>query len=248
MIEKTKGFIIKRKVYRDTSLLLTVYSYDFGKIEGIVKGVRKIEDYGRYDGIIDLFSNYEVVFYPRKSKFALFVQFYLIESYWNIIKKYDNFSTVCSGIELLNYMTQPYENNTDIYNLLMFFLNESSSRERDVIFYAFIVKLLKFTGFSPQINKCFKCQNKIQYRGYFSVREGVLVCPKCSFKENDLVPISSGMIKSINFLERESYDNIKRLVLTRQVKEELGKVISEFVSYHISFVPRSWQANKIGVG
>ncbi len=247
MIEKTRGFIIKRKVYRDTSLLLTVYTCDFGKIEGIVKGVRRMEDYGRYDGIIDLFSNYEVVFYPRKSSLALFVQFYLMESYWDIINEYPNFSMVCSGIELLDYITQPYEANLQVYNLLTFFLNEFSSNKRDVIFYAFIIKLLKFSGFNPQINRCFKCQNKIQYRGYFSVQEGALVCSKCSLKEGNLVPVSSGTIKSINFLERAPYANIKRLLLAREIREELRKIIFEFVSYHISFIPRSWQKNKAGV-
>ncbi|OQX83394.1 MAG: hypothetical protein B6D53_02575, partial [Candidatus Omnitrophica bacterium 4484_49] len=45
MIEKTQGYIIARKIYRDTSLLLKIYTREFGKIEGIVKGVRKIDDY-----------------------------------------------------------------------------------------------------------------------------------------------------------------------------------------------------------
>ena len=247
MIEKTRGFIIKRKVYRDTSLLLTVYTRDFGKIEGIVKGARRMEDYGRYDGIIDLFSNYEIVFYPRKSSLALFVQFYLMESYWDIIKEYPDFSMVCSGIELLDYITQPYEANFQIYNLLAFFLNEFYSQRRDVVFYAFIIKLLKFSGFNPQINRCFKCRNKIQYRGYFSVQKGVLVCLKCGLKEDNLIPVSSGAVKSINFLERASYANIKRLLLAPDIEEEIRKIIVKFVSYHISFIPKSWQKNEAGV-
>ncbi|MDP8216940.1 MAG: DNA repair protein RecO [Candidatus Kaelpia imicola] len=240
MIEKTKAFIINRRVYRDTSLLLTLYSYDFGKIEGIVKGVRKIEDYGRYDGVLDLFSNYEVVFYPRKSKFALFVQFYLLNSYWESIRDYSKFSTLCSAIELLNYVMQPYEDNKDVYGLIDFLLSEISANRTDIVFYTFLIKLLKFSGFSPQINECINCAEKIEYKGYLSISEGALYCSECGSKRRGLTPVSSGVIKSINFLKDESYVNIKRFLFTPKVRIDLENIIAKFLKYHISFSSKSW--------
>ncbi len=247
MIEKSRGFIIKRRVYRDTSLILTLYSYDFGKIEGIVKGVRRIEDYGRYDGAIDLFSNYEVVFYPKRSNFALFVQFYLLKSSWQIIQDYERFSSVCSGIELLDYIMQPNEVNVDVYELLEFFLSGISEGKEEVIFFSFVIKLLKFAGFSPQLNACLKCGSKIYQRGFFSVPEGSLICPGCISNRKELIPLSSGVLKSINYLERESYSNIRRFALTPVLKQELGRIIFDFISYHISFIPRGLEEIKAGV-
>ena len=240
MIEKTKAFIINRRVYRDTSLLLTLYSYDFGKIEGIVKGVRKIQDYGRYDGILNLFSSYEVVFYPRKSKFSLFVQFYLLNSYWDSIRDYSKFSTLCSAIELLNHIMQPYEDNKDVYNLIDFLLNEISTDRTDIVFYTFLLKLLKFSGFSPQINECINCSKKIEYKGYLSISEGALYCSKCSSKRSGLTSISSGVIKSINFLKDEPYANIKRFLFTSQVRIDLENIIAKFLEYHLAFTSKSW--------
>ncbi len=240
MIEKTKAFIISRRIYRDTSLLLTLYSHDFGKIEGIVKGVRKIEDYGRYDGSLDLFSNYEVVFYPRKSKFALFVQFYLLESYWESIRDYSKFSTLCAAIELLNHIMQPYQINRDIYELINFLFEEISTNKTDIIFYAFLIKLLKFSGFSPQLNGCINCNEKINYGGYLSISEGALYCLKCGREKGGLISISPGVIKSINFLEDESFDNIKRFLFTSKVRMDLESIIVKFLEYHLSFSSKSW--------
>ncbi|MDD5614121.1 MAG: DNA repair protein RecO [Candidatus Omnitrophica bacterium] len=241
MIEKTRGYITKRKIYRDTSLLLTIYSYDYGKIEGIAKGARKIDDYGRYDGILDLFSEYEVVFYPRRQRLALFVQFYQLDSFWEHIRDYEKFVTICTAMELLNYIAQPYEQNHQIYNLLEFFLKEVAVEKTDIIFCAFVIKLLKFSGFSPQIDECLKCKNKIDYHGGFSVSEGSLFCLKCGGGKPGLIPVSSGTIKSINFLKEESYSNIKRFELAPKIKSELEGIIAQFMHYQISFLPRLWQ-------
>ncbi len=240
MIEKTRGFIIRRKVYRDTSLLLTIYTSDFGKIEGLVKGVRKIEDYGRYDGVVDLFSNYEVILYPRRTGLSLFVQFYLLDSYWDIIRDYSKFNIICSGIELLNYIMQPFDTNIKVYNLLASFLKAMSQSRREVMFYAFIIKLLKFSGFNPRINECLKCGDKIYSRGYFSNSEGGLLCPKCAFKESDLLDLSPGTVKTLNFIEQESYLKSSKLFLSPEVKRELETLLYNFICYHISFIPRGW--------
>jgi DNA repair protein RecO (recombination protein O) len=242
MIEKTKAFIINRKIYRDTSLLLTLYSYDFGKVEGIVKGVRKIEDYGRYDGILDLFSNYEVVFYPRKSSFALFVQFYLLESYWETIRNYNKFSILAAAVELLDHIMQPYQANREVYQLIDFLFKEISKDKADIVFYAFLIKLLKSSGFSPQIDQCISCNKKMTDGGYFSISDGVLYCLKCGRGRGrgGLISLSSGVVKSINFLKDESFDNIKRFLFTSKVRMDLKSVITRFLEYHLSFNTKSW--------
>ena len=114
MIEKSKAFIIRRKIYRDTSLILKVYTDNFGKVEGIVKGIRKIEDYGRYDGLIEFLSNYETIFYRRRSGRALFVQFHLLNSYGEVFENYYRFVLCCSALEFLDYIMQPYEKNIEV--------------------------------------------------------------------------------------------------------------------------------------
>lgn len=245
MIVKSDGFIIGRKIYRDSSLLLKFYSYDFGKVEGIVKGIRKIEDYGRYDGLITLFSNYEAVFYRRESNFALFTQFYLLNSYWKIVEDYKTFTLACLGLELLDYIMQPYETNIKVYQLLEFFLTRLSQLPKEsesIIFCTFLIKLLKYSGFNPQINECITCRNRISQAGYFLPSAGGMFCEKCKSKENVYLEITAGTIKYINYLQGQSYSEIGRLRVSKNVKQELNELLYSFICYHICFLSKSWQS------
>ena len=239
MIEKTCGFIISRKFYRDTSLILKIYTRDFGKIEGIAKGVRKIEDYGRYDGLLNLFCEYEVIFYRRRSDLKLFVQFYLLNSWWELTRDYNTFCIASSGFEFLNYIMPPEQPSRAIYELTGEFLKWIIKGSPETFYYAFVLKLLKFSGFNPRIDCCLICGKKIFPDAYFSIYDGGIICARCKKSNNDLQPISPGVIKSIIFLEQKPWDDISRLRLTPDVKEELHRLLKDFIGFHLNYTPRA---------
>lgn len=244
MIAKSRGFVIKRDIFRDTSLLLKMYTLDFGKVEGIVKGVRTMQGYARYDGMIDLLSHYEVVFYPKQSRLALFVQFHLLDSYSQIFQDYSKFSLSCSGLQLLDYIMQPYQTNPDIYQLLEVFLQELSEVENSqgvIAFYAFVIKLLKYSGFNPQIDECLKCKSRVRRQGYFSVSEGGLICRKCKEEVKDSFGVTPGVISYLNYLEAEPYSRIRKLKMSLSLERELAEILGKFLSYHVCFLPASWE-------
>jgi DNA repair protein RecO (recombination protein O) len=241
MIEKTHGYIISRRIYRDTSLVLKIYTRDFGKLEGIVKGVRKIESYGRYDGLIDLFSEYEVVFYRRRSDLKLFVQFYLLNSYWELTQDYRAFYIANSGFELLDFVMPPEQPNKDVYELIEDFLSHLIKKSSDSYYYSFLLKLLKFSGFKPHIDECLSCRKKVFKKGYFSVSEGGLICFQCKDGRRNLRAVSPGVIRSIIFLEQKPWADVIRLKLTPEVKKELYNLLKDFVGFHLNYIPRTWE-------
>ena len=241
MIEKTQGYIISRKIYRDTSLLLKIYTREFGKIEGIVKGVRKIDDYGRYDGLLDLFSEYEVVFYRRRrSELKLFVQFYLLNSCWDFTRDYKIFCVLSSGFEFLDFIMPWEQPSGKVYELIGEFLNCLDVRSVESYYYAFLFKLLKLSGFNPQIDECILCGEKVLGEAYFSIHEGGLICSRCKDRIRNLRKLSPGVIKSINFLEQEPWINVSRLKLSTEVKRELKKLVRDFIGFHLDYIPRTW--------
>ena len=61
---KTQAFVLKTKPYRDTSLLAYFYTKDFGKINGIVKGIRDTR--ARFGGMLEPFSLNEILFYRKR--------------------------------------------------------------------------------------------------------------------------------------------------------------------------------------
>ena len=65
-IQKTRSFILNREDIRETSVLLTAYTEDFGKIRLISKGVRSPEQ--KFISAYELFALDDIVFYEKKKK------------------------------------------------------------------------------------------------------------------------------------------------------------------------------------
>ena len=64
-IHKTEALILNRRDFRETSLIVDFYSRDFGRISGILKGIRA--DLKKFASPIEPFSLNEIVFYRSKS-------------------------------------------------------------------------------------------------------------------------------------------------------------------------------------
>ena len=64
-IQKSEAIVLRSQDLRETSLIITFYTKDFGKIKGIVRGVRGPHaQYG--GGSLEIFAHDEIVFYERK--------------------------------------------------------------------------------------------------------------------------------------------------------------------------------------
>ena len=61
---KNQAFILKTQDYRDTSILGDLYTKDYGRIRGIVKGIRDTR--ARFGSTLEPFSLNEILFYRRR--------------------------------------------------------------------------------------------------------------------------------------------------------------------------------------
>lgn len=63
------GFVIHSRPYRDTSLLLDLFTQDYGRIRAVAKGVRRSDKAGR--GILQLFQPLTLQFYGKRDLLGL---------------------------------------------------------------------------------------------------------------------------------------------------------------------------------
>jgi len=64
-IEKAQALVLRKRDFRETSLIVDFYSREFGKISGLLKGVRS--DPGKFGSNLEFFSLNEFVFYRKSS-------------------------------------------------------------------------------------------------------------------------------------------------------------------------------------
>ena len=153
-IHKTQGFILRREDIRETSILLTVYSRDFGKLKLISKGARSPEQ--RFVSAYELFALDEIIFYEKKKKNVfLLSQCELIDFSPRIRESLERISYASYFIELLDAVTPFGEKNTSLYGLLekgILFLSEGASPKRAARI--FEIKLLSILGIMPELASC----------------------------------------------------------------------------------------------
>ncbi|UDQ97034.1 DNA repair protein RecO [Lentisphaerota bacterium WC36G] len=99
--------ILSRHDYGDDSLIFNAFSADYGKLDFIKKGAKKVNK-KRHSSTIDLFNVYEVSFKLRDEGLIANASFELIDTFQGVAKNYRAFE-FCSQIAKFISL------NTDIY-------------------------------------------------------------------------------------------------------------------------------------
>lgn len=148
-IQKTEAILLKKKDFRETSLILTFFTKDFGKIDGIIKGARGSRPRGDANPIF--FSLDQVVFYEKKKGgISIISQCETQEVFLNILKEWGRASSAYYILELADVFTEPGDRSEKVFeSLYNGFRSLDDGKEAESITRLFEIKLLAAVGFWP---------------------------------------------------------------------------------------------------
>lgn len=233
-IQKSQAILLRRQNLRETSLILTFYTKDFGKIKGIVRGVRG--PHAQYGGsCLEIFAHDEMVFYERKrSEYYTVSQCDLLEFFFPIRESLERLAYATYMIELLDSVTNLADKNVEVFELLLNSLKllsgESSPKRVTRIFE---IKLLHQLGLMPELGHCANCANAIQAKGSFSLRAGGLLCEACIASDKEALSIMPGTVRFIEHIRSSSFEKVARVKVSAAVGKELEYILRKFLDYHI---------------
>ncbi len=246
---KTQAFILKTQDYRDTSILGDFYTRDFGKIKGIVKGVRDAR--GRFGSTLEPFSLNEILFYKRKRGGDLHqvTQVELRDLFPKLREDLERLSYASYFIQLVNELVEVEDANPKIFDLLndsFGFLATGASPKRCAR--VFELKLFEVLGLMPEITACVNCQKENPDPAYFNVALGGIHCQGCrphsgnngaSAVSGTSIPISRGALNFLRHVRRSEVGGLHRVKVAQEVGEELEKILRRFVDFHLVHKLRS---------
>jgi len=148
-IQKTEAILLKKKDFRETSFILTFFTKDFGKVDGIIKGARGARPRGDANPIF--FSLDQIVFYEKKSRgISIISQCETQEVFLNILKEWSRAASAYYMLELTDVFTEPEGKSEEVFdNLYHSFKSLDSGKETGSITRLFEIKLLMAQGFWP---------------------------------------------------------------------------------------------------
>jgi len=240
MIQKTEAILLKRQDLRETSLLLTFYTSGFGKIQGVMKGMRG-QHKGQYNASPQLFSLNDIVFYERKNRDIYTVSHCDLNHFFGEIREsLEKTSYASYFIELIDSLTPIGEVNEGMYELLengLKFLCGSSSTKR--IARIFEIKLLDLLGLMPGLKSCILCDSTLIENARFSLKNSGVICKRCFAKEKDGFTISIGTINFMEHINRSDWTMVSRIKVAKDVGRQVEGLLQSFLNYHLHLKPKS---------
>ncbi|MCX5686359.1 MAG: DNA repair protein RecO [Candidatus Omnitrophica bacterium] len=236
-IQKSEGIILRKQDLRETSLILNIYTRDFGKIKGIVRGVRGSRAQGLAvgGGSLEVFAHDEIVFYERKQSDIYTVsQCDLLDFFYPIRGSLEKLAYASYIVELVDSVTALGDKNIEVFDLLLNSLKllsgESSSRRVTRIFE---IKLLHLLGLMPTLELCASCGLRVDASARFSFRHGGLICGACLASDNQARPILQGTVKFIEHIRTSPFEKVARVKVASEVGRELEGILRKFLDFHI---------------
>ena len=244
---KPLAFVLNTQDYRDTSLLGDFYTKDYGRIRGIVKGIRDTR--ARFGSTLEPFSLNEILFYRRRKggDLHLISQVELVDLFPDVREDLESLAAASYCTELVKELVEGEEPSPGIFELMhdaIKFLSSGASAKRACRI--FEVKLFDLLGLVPEVKECVFCRTAPQGAVYFNVRAGGLVCESCAGKhragarrvasaQNDTsAPVSRGMLNFLDHVKRVPFSGLRPVKVSQEVGEELEKILRRFTDFHLS--------------
>ncbi len=229
MILKTIGFILRAIKFRESDLILTVLSRDYGKISLIAKGARRTES--KFGAALDLLTLSELVFYDAEN-LKLLKEASIIEDYRAIKSDYERLTLALHTAHLLNQLVEEHHPDRTIFEFLQGFFGELSSvKNLELAAVAVKLKLMRALGIAPRLSSCARGRHRLTDELWFSPQSGGLVCAACH-QAGD-TRLSPRLAHNLKMLLGLSWDKLDRLTLSEDEITLAHRLLDEFMGFHL---------------
>lgn len=230
----TEGFIFKKEDIGEADRIYSIYTRDFGKIEILGKGIRKIS--AKLRSAMELFSFSKVEFIKGKKGKRL-TDAFLIERFSNIRNDLKRLKIAFKISKLLDSLIKGEEKDERILELILetfYKLNDYFFPEnlKKTIFYYFFWNILNLLGYGPQVDICILCQRKVKTPpSFFSFKEKGFLCSNCGKKEKKEVKIERDSVKLIKIFLNRDLGILERIRIKKKILSDLKDFSEKYLEF-----------------
>ncbi len=231
------GVVLQIKNFQESDKLISFYSREYGKIEVLVRGCRKIKS--KLAPIVsEPFALLNLKVVKGKSHYHL-IGGEVKERFRDILGSYEKISQINILFLRINNLLKLKKPDSKILFLINKFLrkvSQSPQKKIQIISSAFLIKFLSFLGYRPEIKHCLVCQEKPRGKElFFDLDKGGIVCLKHNSAEDqkqEKIKISQGVLQILQKLLYKDFDFLQKENFIAVDLEIVQKVIGEFYRWH----------------
>lgn len=231
-IVKSEAIVLNKINYGDSSMIVSLYTKDFGKLSVILKGVRSPKS--KLGLAVDPLNHITTVFYKKDSReVQLLSSADIIAHFPRIKNNLEDLKYALAILELLQKLVPEHEQNLRLFAGVqrILFLLDSSDEPAQILFGRFMIFFLTELGYQIQLDTCLNCEKQISDKfdvGY-NFNLGIL-CEECREIYADSFYIKKELFIYLNCLKHNrKVENPEQEMLDSSIR-----FLEKYLKYHHS--------------
>lgn len=233
-IQSVEGIILRRRPFRETSLIVTLFTREQGKIKILCKGVRKGKTL--LAAVFEPLSHVHVVYYEKlRSDIHLMKEASLIHSFAALKARLEAYGYASYFSELLDTLFESHGKSPEVFDIFLSAMTLLESEEPKKVARIFEAKLFQSLGWFPLLDRCSICGEKSVEKSYFSARQGGIVCPFCNRQVAGSFVVARATLQTIGYYNKVPFDQAVRIGIAPNVEREMAKISEKFLRHRLEY-------------
>jgi DNA repair protein RecO (recombination protein O) len=238
--EKANAIVIRVIDFSESSLIVTLFTREFGKIGALAKGGKRLK--GPFESALDLLALCRIVFLRKTSDaLDLLTEAKLLRRFRPHGRDLVNLYSGYYVAELLGELTDQYDPHPELFDLADETLASLAAGEPaagNVM--RFELGLLRILGHTPSLDTCAECGAAVTASGRvaFGLIDGGVLCNRCRAGKKQVALVSPGMIKTMAQFADPDTQTWQRMEITPSIMGELRGVLNHYLTNLLGHKPR----------
>ncbi len=230
-IVKAEAIVLRKTNFKDSSLIVQLYTKQFGRISALLKGARSSKS--KIGSKVDVLNHTEIVLYKKEERELHLVTQANLKNYFpNIKEDFEKLKYASAICELILNLIPENENNDRIFRGLIKIISLLDKKESDpqILFARFFLFFIKEIGYEISTEKCVQCGAILHSseKNAFNYDEGI-ICPKCYNEQILSYKLSSELFELFDCLStRKKINSVNRKNINNVIF-----ILEKFLTYHI---------------
>ena len=232
---RTKGFVFKKDDRAEANKSFSVFTEDYGRVEIVGRGIRKINS--KLRGGIDIFCLSEIEFIQGKAQ-KILTDAVFKNRFGTILKDLEKLKTANKIAEVIDDFVRGQEKDKKIWDLSNDIFKKMDSqtiaaKSNVLAYYYFLWNFLSVLGYHPELKICVMCRQKLNPHSlYFSSKDGGVICENCAERTCPEEPqrrrINSDIVKILRLILEKDWQTISRLRVGPEAQNLLDEVSKDY--------------------
>lgn len=235
---KARGIVLKTSDYKDNDKIIRLYTLEQGKINAVMRGVKKAKAKLKIPAQVFCFGEYLL---SGRGEYPVVTGCTVEESFFSLCRDPDKFAAAAAVMELTEKAVPQSESNPQIFLQILKTMKEllkaggegedgAAGADCRVILLNFMLKMFRLCGYNLKLEKCCVCGEKFLRERRFDFGAGGVACKNCAgFGWAGMSPLCNGVMLAAGNCDTDRLGTLRLDAAGVEEALNLSRLIAENV-------------------